>query len=251
MDKAITGFELGRVTLSGGNWPLSPHYLLSRIYCVKSGWAKIYHGSSEHILKAGSFYFFNQSNDFKIIDSCDFDHIYFNITLNFPISSDTFIDLGSDNKILKSIFDCVSCFLEDNPRIFMYHSDSRTSTVSLLLEAIFDYIDKTFGIPRADNHFVWNAVEIINKDPASITVSKLSAILNINEHHFIRTFKKKMATTPMHYIRVCRLTKGLAILKEGESVESAAEKCGYASSTAFISAFKKQFGISPKKAGNI
>ena len=95
---------------------------------------------------------------------------------------------------------------------------------------------------------MYKAVEMIINDPVNVTVASLATTLNVNEHHFIRSFKKKMAITPMHYIRYCRLSLALAFLKDGESVERTAEKCGYASSTAFIAAFKKHFGVSPKKA---
>ena len=60
MENMVNSFELGRVTLNGNKWGINPDVILSRIYCIKSGWAKIYTGSKERVLTAGNFYFFQQ-----------------------------------------------------------------------------------------------------------------------------------------------------------------------------------------------
>ena len=114
-----------------------------------------------------------------------------------------------------------------------------------LLEALFDYVKNKYGIPLSKNDFVSESVKLIHKAPNEYTVKKLAEILNVNEHHFIRTFKKTTGITPMKYIRSCRLSMGMILLKKGMSVREVSEECGYVSPSAFTTAFKREYGYPP------
>ncbi|HEY6814764.1 MAG TPA: helix-turn-helix domain-containing protein, partial [Croceibacterium sp.] len=52
-----------------------------------------------------------------------------------------------------------------------------------------------------------------------------------------------------HWRQRLRLLHGAAALGEGHSVTEAGLEAGYASTSAFIAAFRKHFGVTPSKLG--
>lgn len=88
---------------------------------------------------------------------------------------------------------------------------------------------------------------IKNNYERQITLDKLSKQFFFNKYYLCRMFKEKTGFNISQYIEACRISAAISLLKEGVSVADVAVKVGYGSDTYFISKFKKNLGLSPKK----
>lgn len=237
VERYISFFVFDRAVVNGA-WELDKERMVNRIYYVNSGYAKVQSASKEYELKAGFLYLFPQCSDLKTIESENFDHTYFDFMSPYVIDSKAFVEIEATDKFLMNIIDSLNRIVEKRNKY--------KETAYFLLEGLFDYIKQTYGIPLAKDDFVSNAVRLIHKSPNEYNVKMLAEKLNVNEHHFIRTFKKTTGITPMNYIRSCRLSTGLSKLKAGASVREVSEECGYLSPSAFSTAFKREYGYLPK-----
>lgn len=237
MERYVSLFVFDRAVVNGA-WELDSNRIVNRLYYVNSGYAKVHSASKEYVLKSGYLYLFPQCSDLKTIESKDFDHTYFDFMSPYIIDDKAFIEIKVTDPFLKNIIESLNLIV--NKR------NVYKETAYFLLEGLFDYIKKTHGVPLAKEDFVSEAVRLIHKSPNDYNVKVLAEYLNVNEHHFIRTFKKTTGVTPMNYIRSCRLSNALSGLKKGISVREVSEECGYLSPSAFSTAFKREYGYLPK-----
>ena len=237
IERRVSLFTFDRAVVNGA-WELGRKAIVNRLYYVNSGRAKIRSASKEYNLKEGFLYLFPQCSDLKTVESDDFDHTYFNFMSPYIIDNKEFIEIEVKDEFLKNMIKAINCIVNKRTKY--------KETAYFLLEALFDYIKNTHGVPLAKNNFVSEAVKIIHNMPNQHSVKSLAEFLNVNEHHFIRTFKKTTGITPMKYIRCCRLSSGLIMLRNGMSVREVSEECGYVSPSAFTTAFKREYGFLPK-----
>ena len=73
----------------------------------------------------------------------------------------------------------------------------------------------------------------------------LAAKYGASLRHLQRLFPEQTGLTLDAWRQKARLIHAVAALAAGERVTSAALDCGYDSPSAFISAFKRQFGVTP------
>lgn len=237
MDRYISLFSFDRAVVNGA-WELGRKAIVNRIYYVNSGYAVMHSASKEYELKKGYLYLFPQCSDLKTVKAENFDHTYFNFMSPYVIDNKAFVEIKVEDTFLDKIIQAINSIVNKREKY--------RETAYFLLEALFDYVKKTYGVPLAKDDFVSKAVKLIHKSPDGYTVKALAELLNVNEHHFIRTFKKTTGITPMKYIRSCRLSTGLIMLRNGMSVREVSEECGYVSPSAFTTAFKREYGYSPK-----
>ena len=233
----VSLFSFDRAVVNGA-WELGKNYLVNRVYYVNSGYAVMQSASKEYVLKEGFLYIFPQCSDLKTVDAENFDHTFFDFMSPYVIDDKAFIEIEVKEPFLTNIIKNINFIVSKKKKY--------RQTAYFLLEALFDYVKNQYGIPMTKDDFVSESVRLIHKSPNEYNVKKLAEILNVNEHHFIRTFKKTTGITPMRYIRSCRLSTGLILLKKGMSVKEVSEECGYISPSAFTTAFKREYGYSPK-----
>ncbi len=77
------------------------------------------------------------------------------------------------------------------------------------------------------------------------TVATLAGMAGLSIRAFERRFGAETGLTPREWFRRIRLAAGLVALASGESVTEAGLACGYASTSAFISAFRALYGMTP------
>ncbi len=77
------------------------------------------------------------------------------------------------------------------------------------------------------------------------SLSRWAARLGISERNLTRIFHKETGTSFRQWRQTVRLGHAIESLRKGESVTSVALECGYSSLSAFIEAFKQQFGMTP------
>ena len=84
----------------------------------------------------------------------------------------------------------------------------------------------------------------------------ITSIKSISDHFHIslktleRLFKKYVGNSPKTYLDTLRLSKASEFLHAGCNVTETAYKCGFCSTSNFISLFKSQFGDTPHKYKN-
>lgn len=82
---------------------------------------------------------------------------------------------------------------------------------------------------------------------SSIKVEDMANFMSMSPRSFHRHFVKEFTQSPSSFLRTLRLDKAQLLLESGKPVELVAGEVGFASVSAFRSAFKDYVGISPRQ----
>lgn len=90
--------------------------------------------------------------------------------------------------------------------------------------------------------------ELIKDFQRSLTIKELSKIVGLNEHN-LKTGFKEIYGKPIHtYLKDYKLNKAREMIISGDSqINEIAYAIGYTNVSHFIEAFKRKFGLTPKK----
>ena len=80
-----------------------------------------------------------------------------------------------------------------------------------------------------------------------LSLDTLAEKLYFNKYYIAHAFKRETGMSLHHYIAEKRIEHALTLLMQGTPVHRAATACGYADDAHFIRAFKKKYGLPPKK----
>lgn len=98
------------------------------------------------------------------------------------------------------------------------------------------------------NEKIDKIIKYINDNLSSeLSLDLLSSKFYISKYHLLREFKKYTGYTIHRYIQQKRLIMAKSLLKDGIQVTEVCIKSGFGDYSNFIRAFKKAFGLSPKK----
>ncbi len=101
---------------------------------------------------------------------------------------------------------------------------------------------------KATQKEIEGALDYINKHLAEpITVKEVALANHTSVNTLERKFEKILKTTPYKYIKNKRLANAVKLLSDGESVTDVATKSGFSDCSAFITLFKKTYGLTPLK----
>lgn len=82
----------------------------------------------------------------------------------------------------------------------------------------------------------------------TVSLRELGAVASLSTFHLARFFKLAFGTAPIAYHRRLRLERAAALLASGSlSVAEVAELAGYSDAVAFTHAFRKHFGVPPRR----
>ncbi len=91
-------------------------------------------------------------------------------------------------------------------------------------------------------------IDFVKKEFASdIKITDMAAAAGCSTSYLSRTFKKQLGRSPYAYLTEYRLFAAEKLLRNGATVTDAALLSGFGDSSSFIKAFKRSFGITPKK----
>lgn len=98
------------------------------------------------------------------------------------------------------------------------------------------------------NEKVNKVIKYINDNLCrDLSLDKLSSSFFVSKYHLLHEFKKYTGYTIYQYIKQKRLILAKMLLKEGLQVTEVCMRCGFGDYSNFIRAFKKAFGVPPKK----
>lgn len=80
-----------------------------------------------------------------------------------------------------------------------------------------------------------------------LSMDKLSSVFFLSKYYLMHKFKQHTGYTLHNYILQKRLIAASALIKEGKSITTACTGSGFSDYSNFLRAFKKMFGLSPKK----
>ncbi len=80
-----------------------------------------------------------------------------------------------------------------------------------------------------------------------LSIDYISTKFFVSKYYLMHKFKKQTGYTIHNYILQKRLIMANSLIKKGESVNEVYLRCGFGDYSNFIRAFKKMFGLPPKK----
>lgn len=121
--------------------------------------------------------------------------------------------------------------------------------LSMLLTDFYDAWNEEQTISLEDKNIVETAKSILDnnfwKPP---TIKELSKLVAVNECRLKKSFKEHYKTTIYQYIIKIRMERSKTMVTSGEySINEVADQIGYNNTSKFITAFKKEFGLTPGK----
>ncbi len=234
-----------------------PEYNKFYFICEGEGWLKI--GDREYFPKPGQLFLMPQGviQSFSAVSDNTFGKYWCHFTARVGdknlfdiIKLPYFIDVRNAAEITALFKEMAGCF----------QSDSLTSALRLkaaLLQVIAFYIENTV---IEDIHLLSSAsVEKLTLVLAyidghiseDITVEQLAELLHFHPNYFIRFFKARMGSSPMHYINRIKLEKARELLEVTDmNISEVAEASGFRDLFYFSRMFKNYTGFSPSEYKN-
>lgn len=80
-----------------------------------------------------------------------------------------------------------------------------------------------------------------------LNVDALAGRIFVSRYYLMHKFKEETGYTIYNYIIQKRLIRSKELLSEGKTAAEAAIECGFKDYTAFLRAFKKEFGVTPRE----
>ncbi len=126
---------------------------------------------------------------------------------------------------------------------------------SLFLQFIV-YLNRIYLKPesikhKADgdyNESIGKVIRHINEKLCEdMSIEGLASRFYMSKYHLMHKFKDQTGYTIHSYILQKRLIMANALIKSGKTMRSACMECGFGDYSSFVRAFKKMYGLSPKK----
>lgn len=123
-----------------------------------------------------------------------------------------------------------------------------TELIIYLNKAYLDTNDEEIETDIKYNPKINIMLQYINENlREDLSLETLSSIFFISKYYLLREFTKHTGYTIHQYIQQKRLIMAKTLLREFTQVTEVCMLCGFGDYSNFIRAFKKEFGISPKK----
>ncbi|HQL35776.1 MAG TPA: AraC family transcriptional regulator [Bacillota bacterium] len=113
------------------------------------------------------------------------------------------------------------------------------------------YLEPDFIEHKADGDYDESIGEVIRHINENIcedmTIESLASRFYMSKYHLMHKFKSQTGYTIHSYILQKRLMMANTLIKSGKSIAEACAECGFGDYSSFVRAFKRMYGLSPKK----
>lgn len=104
------------------------------------------------------------------------------------------------------------------------------------------------SLSEAHHSLIDQILTYINQNlTEDLSISRLAARFYLSNSYLCKIFKDRTGTTISSYITTKRISRAKSLLRDGYSVMETCHLCGFNDYSAFLKAFTKVVGISPKK----
>jgi AraC-like DNA-binding protein len=130
---------------------------------------------------------------------------------------------------------------------------------SLFLQFIV-YLNRLYLKPEAIKHqaegyydeSIGEVIKHINENLCEgMSIEDLASKFYMSKYHLMHKFKTQTGYTIHSYILQKRLMMANTLIKSEKSIAEACAECGFGDYSSFVRAFKKMYGLSPKKYGKM
>lgn len=132
---------------------------------------------------------------------------------------------------------------------WLYWEGKVLELVALRLEQVTQYPQQAASDLQPDDvariHYAGDLLRQRLSDPPSLL--ELARLIGLNDYKLKQGFRQVFNTTVFGYLTQRRMEKACQLLVQRHTVAVVAAAVGYASPTAFSGAFRRRFGISPKR----
>lgn len=115
------------------------------------------------------------------------------------------------------------------------------------IETYNDEIEEDIIYDRKVNDIIFYINRHLDEN---LSLEALSSRFYTSKYHLLREFKKHTGHTLHSYIHRKRLITAKQLLSEGNRVTDVCQSCGFGDYSNFIRAFRRAYGMSPKKFSN-
>lgn len=81
----------------------------------------------------------------------------------------------------------------------------------------------------------------------NLQTENLAQMVFLNKYYLMHLFKEQIGYSVHQYVQEKRLIRAKTLLRKGLLLSEICDKCGFGDYSSFVRAFKKKFGLSPKK----
>ena len=98
------------------------------------------------------------------------------------------------------------------------------------------------------NESIGEVIRHINENLCEeMSIESLASKFYMSKYHLMHKFKNQTGYTIHSYILKKRLIMANTLIKSGKSITEACTECGFGDYSSFVRAFKKMYGLSPKR----
>ena len=167
--------------------------------------------------------------------------------LLLPEGSSLLSDIDTDGRVL-SLSEGEAVKISAYLREMNAENDAyrRRLLLALSLSLLKDKINsnKTKSTPD----YVTRALLLVSEGYGKcISTEKIAREVGVSRTTLLVGFKRYTGETLGSYIQKCKLLFAISLLKKGETEYEVAERCGFCEVSSLIRAFKRRFGVTPKR----
>lgn len=222
------------------NWEYRDVYVgFSRLYYILDGEGYYEEDGQATRFKKGFLYLTPVKKKFSLYDNPQDQllHTYSHVVTTPPVSHFTEIEVVEGT------------LLADAVALYRKYINADEQTLSRVIQLLLSCIEQTpAGQATADRTAAEKAKIYLDKlQDFSLDMATLSHAVGYSREHITRSFLATYHTTPKHYFEQGRMNAALRRLVDGKKVAEVAEEMRFSSPYAFSKAFRRYFGLSPKK----
>ena len=124
----------------------------------------------------------------------------------------------------------------------------QASLVQALLEKVLEEVENDMPSAKGKQLLTWQQLSSYVEMNFQQFLSRgdLAAHFRLNASYVSQLFQKNSGLSYCEYLRTLRLNHARRLLQASDySIDEITAQCGYISSTSFITAFRKRYGVSP------